>query len=85
MHDALAGLPGRLVHHLGYASGERPENLTGAERDLKCAVYAVTMAAVLAHDHPVAWRHYDALYVGRDYSRSERAPGAAALTPSRSA
>ena len=85
VRDAVAGLPARLVHHLGYASGERPENLAGAERDLKCAVYAVTMATVLAHDHPVAWRHYDELYVGRDYSRTERAQGDAAVRPSRSA
>jgi hypothetical protein len=69
--DAAAGLDARLFHHVGYASADRPENLRGEERDLKCAVYAVTMAGVLAFDHPVAWRHYDALYAGRSYWRTE--------------
>jgi hypothetical protein len=69
--DAAAGLPARIFHHIGYAASERPENLTGADRDRKCAVYAVTMAGVLALDHSVSWRHYDALFAGRDYSRVE--------------
>lgn len=69
--DAAAGMAARLVHHVGYACAERPENLTGQDRDLKCAVFAVTMAGVLALDHPVSWRHYDESYVGRDYSRAE--------------
>jgi len=72
VRDAIDGLPARVFHHMGYAAGERPENLTGEDRDLKCAVYAVTMAGVLALDHTVAWRHYDALFAGRDYWREER-------------
>jgi hypothetical protein len=60
------------VHHVGYACGEWPENLAGRDRNLKCAAYAVTMAGVLALDHPVAWQHYDELFVGRDYWREER-------------
>jgi hypothetical protein len=71
-HDAVAGLPVRILHHIGYGSGDRLENLAGAERDLKCAVYAVTMAGVLAFDHPAPWKHYDELYVGRAYWREER-------------
>jgi hypothetical protein len=59
----------RLVHHVGYAGRDRPENLAAADRDMKCAVYAVTMAGVLAFDHPVSWQHYDTLYAGRDYAR----------------
>ena len=71
VQDAVGGMTARLIHHVGYASGERPENLAAADRDLKCAVYAVTMAGVLALDHPVSWQHYDTLYSGRDYSRIE--------------
>jgi hypothetical protein len=69
--DAAAGLRTRIVHHMGYAASERPENLTGEDRDRKCAVYAVTIAGVLALDHSASWRHYDALFAGRDYSRTE--------------
>lgn len=71
VRDATRGMTARLIHHVGYAGGERPENLATADRDLKCAVYAVTMAGVLALDHPVSWHHYDTLYVGRDYCRVE--------------
>ncbi|MGN6573366.1 MAG: hypothetical protein ACTHLO_18330 [Pseudolabrys sp.] len=69
--DAAKDLPARIVHHVGYAAREAAENLTGADRDLKCAVYAVTVAGVLALDHSADWRHYDALYAGRDLSRRE--------------
>lgn len=75
--EAAAGMNARIVHHVGYASGERPENLAPAARDLKCAVYAVTAAGVAAFDHPVSWRHYDELYAGRDYSRTEERRAAA--------
>ena len=69
--DAAKDVAGaRIVYHLGYASGSRPENLTGQERDMKCAVYAVTLAGLNAFDHPTAWRHYNESYVGRDYWRS---------------
>lgn len=67
--DAARGMKARLVHHVGYAGRDRPENLAAADRDMKCAVYAVTMAGVLAFDHPVSWQHYDTLYAGRDYAR----------------
>ncbi len=59
----------RLMHHLGYACGERPENLSGYERDIKCAVYAVTLAAIQALDHSTNWSHYDQSFVARDYCR----------------
>jgi hypothetical protein len=69
--DAARDLAGvRVVQHLGYASGSRPENLSGIDRDMKCAVYAVTLAGVLALDHETAWRHYDQSFVGRDYWRT---------------
>jgi LmbE family N-acetylglucosaminyl deacetylase len=61
----------RLVHHLGYASGARPENLSGYERDMKCAAYAVTLAAIQALDHATSWQHYDQSFVARDYSRAD--------------
>lgn len=73
--DATHGMTARHIHHVGYASAQRPENLAAADRDMKCAVYAVTMAGVLALDHPVSWQHYDTLYAGRDYSRVETRTG----------
>ena len=70
--EAAAGLTGaRRLHHVGYASAGRPENLSPPDRDMKCAVYAVTLAGVLALDHPTAWQHYDRNFVGRDYVRVE--------------
>ena len=46
--DAAEGLTGvRRVHYVGYASAERSENLSGQDRDMKCAVYPVTLAYVL--------------------------------------
>ncbi len=73
--DATPGLRALWVRHVGYASGNRPENLSGEERDMKAAVYAVTVAGVLALDHPVSWQHYDQLFAGRSYcSVEERRP-----------
>ncbi len=69
--DAVIDLSCVRVHYVGYASADLPENLNAYERDLKCSVYAVTMAGVLACDHPVAWQHYDKTFVGRSYSRTE--------------
>jgi hypothetical protein len=59
----------RRLHHLGYACGALPENLSGHDRDLKCAAFAVTLAGVTAFDHPASWQHYDQSFVGRDYYR----------------
>lgn len=69
--EAAEGLRARLMHHDGYASASMPENLTPEERDMKGAVYAVTLAGVLAFGHPVSWQHYDQLFVGRSYCRVE--------------
>jgi hypothetical protein len=68
---AAEDLPARWHHHVGYASGALAENLAPEDRDMKCAVYAVTMAGVLAQGHPISWQHYDRLFVGRDYCRIE--------------
>jgi len=43
----------RRLHYFGYASARLPENLEGQDRDMKCAVYAVTLTAL---DHPGALR-----------------------------
>jgi hypothetical protein len=67
--EAAQTLNGRRIHHSGYNCGALPENLTGAERDMKCAVYAVTLAGVMAFDHSTSWQHYDQRFVGRDYCR----------------
>ena len=76
--EAADGLTGaRRLHYVGYASMELPENLSGQDRDMKCAVYAVTLAGVLALDHQTAWRHYDQAFVGRNYCRVEKGSGLA--------
>ncbi|MFN3657740.1 MAG: hypothetical protein ACK4UO_10840 [Pseudolabrys sp.] len=70
---ALAAAQGigraQCTAHLGYAAMKRPENLSLPDRDRQNAVYAVTLAAVAACDHPTAWAHYDAEFIGRGYSR----------------
>lgn len=68
---ATEGLSARRMHYLGYSSAKSPENLSVKDRDMKCAVYAVTVAGVLALDHPMAWQHYDETFVGRCYVRCE--------------
>jgi hypothetical protein len=66
---ATEGLSAHRVHYVGYSSAKSPENLSAKDRDMKCAVYAVTGASLLALDHPIAWRHYDESYAGRSYFR----------------
>ena len=74
--DAAEGLTfARRLHYVGYASAKLPENLSPQDRDMKCAAYAVTLAGVLALDHPTAWQHYDRNYVGRNYFRAEEVSG----------
>jgi hypothetical protein len=73
--DAAAELIGAgRLHYVGYASASFPENLSPQDRDMKCAVYAVTLAGVLALDHPAAWQHYDRSFAGRQYLRVEELP-----------
>jgi len=71
--EKLAGA--RRLHYMGYAGAKFPENLSGRDRDMKCAVYAVTLAGVLAFDHPIAWQHYDQSFIGRNYFRVEEDRG----------
>lgn len=68
--EAAAGLEGvRRVHYTGYGSAALPDNLDPWQRDMKCAVYAVTIAGVLALDHGMSWSHYDQSFIGRSYFR----------------
>jgi GlcNAc-PI de-N-acetylase len=69
--EAAHSLKARRIHHPGYMCGVRPENLSGYDRDMKCAVYAVTLAAIQALDHSTNWQHYDQSFVARDYFRVE--------------
>jgi hypothetical protein len=66
---ATEGLSAHRMHYLGYSSARSTENLSAKDRDMKCAVYAVTVAGVLALDHPVSWQHYDECFAGRCYFR----------------
>ena len=68
---ATEGLSAHRMHYLGYSSAKSSENLSTKDRDMKCAVYAVTVAGVLALDHPMAWQHYDEMFVGRCHVRCE--------------
>ena len=70
---ATESLSSRRLHYVGYASAKLPENLEGEDRDMKCAVYAVTLAGVAALDHPTCWQHYDQNFIGRNYFRVEDA------------
>ncbi len=68
--EAAAGLEAvRRVHYMGYGSSALPENFDSRQRDMKCAVYAVTVSGVLALDHGVSWSHYDQSFIGRSYFR----------------
>jgi hypothetical protein len=68
---ATESLSSRRLYYVGYASAKLPENLEGQDRDMKCAVYAVTLAGVAALDHPTSWQHYDQKFIGRNYFRVE--------------
>jgi hypothetical protein len=71
----------RRVYYVDYASAELPENLNPHERDMKTAVFAVTLAGVLAMDHEVAWHRYDQ-YMGKNYFRVEEGAGRCDINPS---
>jgi hypothetical protein len=65
----------RRLHYVGYAGAKLPENLSPQDRDMKCAVFAVTLAGVLTFDHPISWQYYDQNFVGRTYYRVEEGSG----------
>lgn len=74
--DAVSGLPCvRRVFYVDYASAHLPENLDVQRRDMQSSVFAVTLAGVMAYDHPTSWRKYDKSFVGRAYFRTEEPAG----------
>ncbi len=74
--DAAKDIPCvRRVYYVDYASSKLPENLTAPERDMESAVFAVTLAGVMAFDQPTAWHHYDQSFIGKNYFRVEAPHG----------
>ena len=65
----------RRVYYVDYASAKLPENLNARERDMESAVFAVTLAGVMAFDHGTSWQHYDQSFIGRNYFRVEEPAG----------
>jgi hypothetical protein len=65
----------RRVYYVDYASAKLPPNLNGQQRDMKSAVFAVTLEGVIAFDHGTSWHHYDQSFVGRNYFRVEEPRG----------
>jgi hypothetical protein len=65
----------RRVYYVDYASSKLPENLTAPQRDMESAVFAVTLAGVMAFDQPTAWHHYDQSFIGKNYFRVEEPNG----------
>jgi hypothetical protein len=61
----------RRVYYVDYASAKLPPNLSGQQRDVKSAVFAVTLGGVIAFDHRTSWHYYDQSFVGRSYFRVE--------------
>ena len=71
----------RRAYYVDYASSKLPANLTAHERDMESAVFAVTLAGVIAFDQSTAWQHYDQSFIGRDYFRVEEAAGRCRAAP----
>jgi hypothetical protein len=70
----------RRVYYVDYASSKLPENLSAPQRDIESAVFAVTLAGVMAFDHSTAWHHYDQSFIGRNYFRVEEPDGNCEVT-----
>jgi hypothetical protein len=70
----------RRVYYVDYASSRLPENLNSQERDMESAVFAVTLAGVMAFDHSTSWHHYDQSFIGRNYFRVEQPSGRCGAT-----
>lgn len=66
------------AYYVDYASSKLPENLTALQRDMESSVFAVTLAGILAYDHPANWHHYDTSFVGRNYFRISAGNGSCA-------
>jgi len=65
----------RRVYYVDYAKMHLPDNLDVQQRDMESSVYAVTLAGVLALDHPTSWHHYDESFIGRNYFRAVEGVG----------
>jgi len=63
------------AYYIDYASAKMPPNLDAQDRDMKSAVFAVTLDGIIDLDHRTAWHHYDGFYSGREYFRVEQATG----------
>jgi hypothetical protein len=63
------------AYYVDYASAKLPANLNAQDRDMKSAVFAVTLGGVIDWDHRTAWHHYDGFYSGREYFRLQQASG----------
>ncbi len=59
--------------YVDYASAKLPANLGSQDRDMKSAVFAVTLDGIIDLDHRTAWHHYDGFYSGRQYFRVQQA------------
>lgn len=59
----------RRAYYVDYAKMHLPDNLNARQRDMESSVFAVTLAGVLALDHPASWHHYDESFIGRNYFR----------------
>jgi hypothetical protein len=71
----------RRVYFVDYASSKLAENLTARERDMESAVFAVTLAGVMAFDQSTAWQHYDQSFIGRNYYRVDEPDGQCRAAP----
>ncbi len=71
----------RRAYYVDYASSKLPENLDARERDMESAVFAVTLAGVIAFDQSTAWQHYDQSFVGRNYFRVQEPTGRCVAAP----
>ena len=63
------------AYYVDYATAKLPPNLDAQDRDMKSAVFAVTLDGVIELGHRTAWHHYDGFYSGREYFRVEQAAG----------
>jgi hypothetical protein len=80
--DAAAGMSCvRRAYYVDYASSKLPENLDAHERDMESAVFAVTLAGVIAFDQSTAWQHYDRSFIGRNYYRVDEPNGRCVAAP----
>lgn len=61
------------AYYIDYASAKLPTNLNAQDRDMKSAVFAVTLDGIIDFDHRTLWHHYDGFYSGRQYFRVQQA------------